>query len=277
VAAYKTFVGVCGAMRDGSVDDPESLPPGFSSADVAPSLQDLLDRWSRAAETNPALHDTRLAQRMRDTLVDMKTELAAVQRDANATLVRALPPIVERHRQAALKATDACIAEEETRLRTDPEIGVSIDPPAPFRVSRGSPGQAVLLKITSSTGKPAAANADGSLCGVGFKASTEHAGVSQDDLNRQITQPQWQEPVLAILGLHMEVTPGQPVERLGIRGMEFIGTPRAPEPAAQVRIYMAIFETPKGRTTFTCATPAEAFSDALPQLRAIRNTLRPPR
>jgi hypothetical protein len=285
--------------------------PRASAAAEALSLTELMAKWLLSTEGDVTLRDKPLAQRITATLLDIKSELAAVQHDANAALKRALPPLVKRDRQAALTAVDSCIATEEARLArepgaappppassaappsapaTDPAAdpaagsGLSVDPPAPFVVTRGQfvvtpeqTGPIVMLRITSSTGKPAPADGDGTLCDVVFRENPENAGVSQEEINQRVSGPQWHNDALASLRTSLDVDPGQPVERLGIRGMEFVATLRLPASARKVRIYMVMLETPKGHTTMTCATPAEGFADALPQFRAIRDTIRPPR
>lgn len=297
---------------------------GAEAGAEMPSLPELLERWTGFADSGTgafASGDRQLARRVKDTLEDMKTELTAVQRDANSALQRALPPIVQRNGQVVMTALDACIAEEEARLARTPDSrardartpdvraadgrasdarapdsaaaaatglppGLSIDPPHPFVVTRAPPGKSILLAITSPPGKPVAANVDGTLCGVGFKAASGlSASYTQAAINAIVSTPVWQEPALATLRTLLDVEPGREVELLGIRGMEFIGTPKAigGESGARsrnvknVRIYLALFDTPKGRTTLSCATMADALPGALPVFRSIRDTLRPAR
>ena len=59
--------------------------------------------------------------------------------------------------------------------------------------------------------------------------------------------------------------------------MEFIALEKKPAAAApRRRVYMAMLETPKGYTFLRCATPDEGFAAALPQFRALRDSLNPP-
>jgi hypothetical protein len=275
----------------------DAAAAGAVAAEPA-SFPEVLERWSTSTSVgaSPLMRDKRIAERVKETLTGIKTDLGAVQREANATLGRALPPIVRRDRDAAMKAVDVCIAEEEARLRRTPDApattppsraestpaaslpyGLSIDPPSPFIVSRGDPGQKVLLKVTSPAGKPPAVNVDGSLCGVGFGEAPQNAPFSQDAINEIVSGQEWRDRVLTSLRVMFDMDPGEPVDCLGIRGLEFIGTAKSGPRAADVRMYMVMLETPKGRTTFTCATTEKALPSALPVFRSILNTLHPAR
>jgi len=173
-------------------------------------------------------------------------------------------------------------SREKTRQTATPAAAppmptVTIDPPAPFVVEAGDPGQAVILKVRSTTGKPTAANTDGSLCGIGFRAVPEFGAASQELLNAQTADPRWQEGILAAIRANMTVPAGTPIEHEGLRGMEFQGLSKPGNPESPIRAYLAIFDSPKGRTTLTCVTPSPEFATALPQFRAILATLHPPR
>ncbi|QLP97430.1 MAG: hypothetical protein HZY79_08525 [Rhodoblastus sp.] len=52
---------------------------------------------------------------------------------------------------------------------------------------------------------------------------------------------------------------------------------RKSAPATRTRVYLAIFETPKGRTTLVCATARQAWDKALPIFRDIRAGITLPR
>lgn len=260
-------------------------------------------RWSKRSGATDC---QKSAKRTKETLEDIKSELDAVQREANAELKTKLPAVIERGRTAALSAVESCISEEQARLAREPDSrssaspssspspsraeapampagwppGLSIDPPATFIVTQGKPGEQALLKIKSATGKPPAANVDGSLCGVGFREAPQYANMTQAQLNQQTGGEEWHGMALATLRLLLDVDAGKPVDLHGIRGMEFIGAPKAGVADARsknVRMFLTMFDTPKGRTSFSCATTVDALEQALPVFRAIRDTLQPAR
>jgi hypothetical protein len=275
----------------------DTLMSGDNAGAEAASLPDLWARWSRLAEANPALRDKGIAQRIKDTLIDMRTELEAVQHEANAALARALPPLITRDKQAAMTAVDSCITTEQNRLAHTPDAGasagagagagagsgaaaaavLSIDPPAPFVVTRDRADTVTVMTLRSSTGKPAAVQEDGSLCQLMFAEDPEDTGKTQQQLNARASEQPWQQSLLDRLRAGMEVDHGQPFDLLGIRGTEFQGIRHAVGGEPKAGIYLTMLDTPKGRTVLTCATPADGFKDALATFRSIRDAIRPPR
>jgi hypothetical protein len=103
---------------------------------------------------------------------------------------------------------------------------------------------------------------------------------TQASINERIVRPEEHENLLAAArAAHMEIEPGKPFDLSGIRGMEFVAREQKPATAGAPRkaIYLVSLETPKGYTHLRCSTRDEDFATALPQFRAIRDTIRPPR
>jgi hypothetical protein len=89
-----------------------------STASLTPG--EFVAQWMKSPEAAPALGDKKIAQRIADTLRDVKNELDKVQHEANAALAQALPPIIRRDKAAAIAAVDTCIAAEKARLAKEP-------------------------------------------------------------------------------------------------------------------------------------------------------------
>jgi hypothetical protein len=282
----------------------KSVPVDMSS--TTDTFAAFLDRWLHSPEAAPTLRDQKIAKRIRDTLIDVKKELDAAAHEANDALRRALPPIIQRDKAATMAAIDVCIAAEEARLAAEPATAapaartpdrtptekpaekekapapvaaavLSIDPPAPFVVTHDTSGLIEVLKINSSTGQPVPGEADGSLCQAMFVENPSNAAHSQDFLNERMSKTDSRTAAGAMSPRSLEIRPGQLFDRLGIRGLEFVAKQQPPAGAAQMLIYVAMLETPKGGAYLRCVTPEKGFAEALTHLHAIRDSITPPR
>ncbi len=161
---------------------------------------------------------------------------------------------------------------------TDETTGLAVDPPPPFVASTGQhPRHDAVINIKSTTGTPHGANVDGSLCTVAYKHAPQNARLSQDDINAGIVKPEWMARMKAGFQLAFALDEPVPFQASGISGVELQGRPKAGPGAQEVRIYISLVETPKGRTMMTCATKQADMPKALPQFRKIRDAVRPPR
>jgi hypothetical protein len=133
------------------------------------------------------------------------------------------------------------------------------------------------MNLTSATGRPAAVPEDGSLCQLMFADDPEDAGRSQSQLNERAGDQAWRQSFLDRLRAGMDVDRDESFDLLGIRGIEVLGVKRVAAREAKAGIYLALLDTPRGRTVLTCATPADGFAEALAAFRSIREAIRPPR
>ncbi|HRJ69720.1 MAG TPA: hypothetical protein PK812_08930 [Beijerinckiaceae bacterium] len=161
--------------------------------------------------------------------------------------------------------------------QSDPAARFAARPPAPFTVAPSShPGNDRALVINSRSGKPTAANADGTLCKAAFKAAPSNAKLSQQQINGMMSTPEWRQNARAALEQAFSVNSGAVFSQAGVSGLEFVGTPKIGPGAAKTRVYLSMAETPAGRTTLSCATLASELETALPVFRAIRASLTMP-
>ena len=265
-----------------------ALVKSAASSPAAPSSSserplEVLGRWLASPAGTAVKGNKQLALRVRDTLVDIRNELNAIALETNTTLRREMPPIVQRDKQFAMAAIDGCIAAEAKRP-TKPPItatpsALSLDPPAPFVATEEKNGSIAYLKITSSTGKPAAVETDGSVCQASFVENPYGDRHTQAEINERIVKPESHEMLLAAGRGKMDFDPAKPFDRDGIRGMEFFAREKKPaaDGAPRKHVYMVMLETPKGYTFLRCATRDEEFAAALPQLRSLRDAITPPR
>ena len=156
---------------------------------------------------------------------------------------------------------------------TDTETGFGIDPPAPFTVEvSASLAEDRAFSIRSSTGQPPAAGT-GALCRAGFKAVPAATGVDQAALNARVDTPEVRADMLKPLKPRYIIEREEIIIIKGVRGVAYTAIPRAGPNAADVRVLLSFLETPKGRISLTCATPAASLEAALPAFEAIRASL----
>jgi hypothetical protein len=157
----------------------------------------------------------------------------------------------------------------------DSATGFAVDPPAPF-VVRPAKSQSydVAVAINSLTGTPALGIGDNYLCQVGFKAEAASADLTQEEINLQVSRPEWLDNAAAALSKTFDVTGKQTFVLAGATGIELVGQPKGGSPGADV--FVSIVDTPKGRTTLNCATRQEDMAAALNPFRLIRASITPP-
>ncbi|HRK23822.1 MAG TPA: hypothetical protein PLQ11_02600 [Beijerinckiaceae bacterium] len=156
---------------------------------------------------------------------------------------------------------------------TDAATGFGIAPPAPFTAERSAANaEDVAFSIRSPDGQPPAAGT-GALCRAGFKAAATSSGADQPTLNAKLDRP----PVLD--EMRKPLKPRYVIEREDLfqlgeaRGIAYTAIPRAGPNADTVRVVLSFVETPKGRVSLVCATPAPHLEAARPVFEAIRATL----
>ncbi len=156
---------------------------------------------------------------------------------------------------------------------TDAATGFGIDPPAPFTVEvSASLAEDRAFSIRSSTGMPPAAGT-GALCRAGFKAIPAAPGADQAALNAKVDRPEVRAEMLKPLKPRYVIEREEIIIVKGLRGVAYVATPRSGPNAADVRVVMSFLETPKGRISLTCATPAASLEAALPVFETIRASL----
>jgi hypothetical protein len=275
---------VAALLKSAAASDPARTAGSPSPASERPL--EVFGRWVSSPAGTAVKGNKEIALRVRDTLVDIRDEINLIALETNATLSREMPPIVRRDKAFATAAIDGCIAAEEKRLAQPapnaaaaPPEALSIEPPAPFVVTHEQNGAIAYLQITSSTGKPVAVEADGALCQASFIENPYGDRHTQAEINDRIIKPESHEMLLAAGRGKMDIEPAKAFDREGIRGVEFVAREKKPATAGAARkhIYMVMIETPKGYTFLRCATTDEEFAAALPQLRSIRDAIRPPR
>lgn len=151
-----------------------------------------------------------------------------------------------------------------------------VEPPAPFQAAAGKPrpNYDIVVTVNSTSGKPTSANADGNLCGVAYKQAPQNAALSQSDINERLTQPQWMEIIKSPFQAWSTIERTEIFEQDGVKGVELTVAPKAGPNHEAVRIYLALWETPKGRIVVSCAIKVDEMPQALVDLQTIRRATR---
>ena len=161
---------------------------------------------------------------------------------------------------------------------SDPETGFGVSPPAPFVVEAAPPASHDLaFGVTAAGGMPAKAGTSPYLCKIGFKRSGLNSSLTQTDINARVAGKQWREVSRKVLERIFTIDAEAPLAQGSATGVEYQVTPKFGPDAANVRSYIGLIETPKGRVMTSCATTAADWSTALPQFRAIQAAISLPR
>lgn len=131
--------------------------------------------------------------------------------------------------------------------------------------------------VDSASGFPPLAGTSKHLCEAGFKAAAQNARLTQRQINARAADRRRLERVKTILGAAFDVLAIRADGAGDVLGAEIEAKPKVGPGHEDARVYLAIFETPKGRTTLVCATARQAWDKALPIFRDIRAGITLPR
>lgn len=160
----------------------------------------------------------------------------------------------------------------------DDKTGLAVDPPAPFVATLAqSRNNDVTVAVDSTTGRPAPAGASPHLCLIAFKAEAANAAYTQAALNALVDDKAWREQARAKLQMIFAIDEETTFNLVGARGVEYRVTPVFGPQADRAHVVLSILETPRGRISQSCALAKSDSAAALPQVRAIRSSITPPR
>lgn len=160
----------------------------------------------------------------------------------------------------------------------DEATGLTLQPPAGYEVRKaeGDPRYSAVYAVQKGgevdTG-----------CKIAFQASPPPAGgeqtLSQDDINAFTQKKEWIELIRATLALRYDVATVEPFQQQGLHGAAVVADfkPIEGEPVADVRSYLVVVDTPKGRTTIVCVGQKAEFEKRRADFEAIARSVAPPR
>lgn len=187
---------------------------------------------------------------------------------------------------AALTAAAPAWAQEGGRFH-DAETGLSVDLPAPYVLAgrQDRPSYDIALAVKAGEGATVhPANSDGSLCGVAYVSAPSNEGLTQTQINAVVAGEGWLATAKAPMALLGKVEQAQTFTqaqaytkgaggRPSVKGGEFVIAPATGPGAETTRLYIAMWETPKGRVVVTCAGLVGEMPAALDAFRAVRGSV----
>jgi hypothetical protein len=122
-------------------------------------------------------------------------------------------------------------------------------------------------------------------CKVAFQPTQNAAGagepaLSQTEINAFTQKKEWIDLIRATLALRYDVASVEPFPHIGLSGAAVVADfkPIEGEPkAAEVRSFLVVFDTPKGRTTIVCVADKAGFAGRKSEFEAIARSVTPPR
>lgn len=153
----------------------------------------------------------------------------------------------------------------------DPATGFKVDPPPPYFVQPARSttyDEAVVIKSTTNT--PPTAPGDPYLCQIGLKKAADPGALTQAAINDQVGQPDFLANAAAAFAQTFDVSSQATFTQQGATGIELVGTSKTGDGTG---IFVSLVDTPIGRTSLNCVTPAAQLDNALAPFRQIRNAI----
>jgi hypothetical protein len=159
---------------------------------------------------------------------------------------------------------------------SDAGSGLRINPPSDYAVRPMSPTAPFSVRVAVK--EPGDRDTG---CQVAFEALPQNARLSQTEINRIASEPDWRERARWSIAAFSDVSEEQPYHQSDIIGVSLIAemkpTFAAPDRAKALRNFMAILETPKGRTTIVCTAEKEKFESRRAAFLDVVQGVEPPR
>ena len=162
---------------------------------------------------------------------------------------------------------------------TDQATGLAIEPPAPFTatlVDRLPANTAAMINVTLPGSTAGGFVGDNDECAITFRLLPQNAPYTQQQINATAVSPEMKNLTKASLQLGFDVGDAVEFDIAGAAGLEFVGKMKA-GPRAGVPTYIATVQTPKGATLLMCFSSSARFEGLVPQFRAVRDAIKPPR
>lgn len=160
---------------------------------------------------------------------------------------------------AAAAFVFACLAPAFAQPVTDTASGLSATPPPGYtaELSQPRPRYVADISVRRAEDRP------GMGCRVGFQSAPQNNSLTQAQINEQSAKPEWRNLIRATMELIYNVTSIDSFEHDGIKGAVVIALikPRdgLPPEAADIRNFLVMLETPKGRTNIVCVALKDSF------------------
>ncbi|WP_245258558.1 hypothetical protein [Methylopila sp. M107] len=171
----------------------------------------------------------------------------------------------------------AAFAAEPVR---DEATGLSLQPPNGYEAKKveGDPRYAAVYAVQKK-------NEVETGCKIAFQPSQAPGAdpgeaLSQTDINDFTKKKEWTELIRATLALRYNVATVDAFEHQGLMGAAVVADfkPIEGEPqTAEVRSYLVVLDSPKGRTTIVCVGDKKTFAGRKSEFEAVARSVTPPK
>lgn len=159
----------------------------------------------------------------------------------------------------------------------DKATGFSVNPPAGFVASPSSHRKHdAAVVVNSSSGKPVATNSDKNLCKIAYKNSPKNNRFTRAQINALVVTPARKNLLKNAFGRVFTLSHTSQFTHQQYEAFEFHGAPKFGPNHENVRMFISIIETRKGRASMICATSVNDFASGLKAFRAIRASMNVP-
>ena len=157
----------------------------------------------------------------------------------------------------------------------DDATGLAVLPPDGYKAERaeGDARYAVVFAVQKADEAETG-------CKIAFQAAPQNAGLTQPEINAFTQKKEWTELIRATLSLRYDVASVMPFEQGGLAGAAVVAdfkTTEGEPKTAELRSYLVLIDTPKGRTTVVCVGDKAGFDARKPEFEAIARAVSPPR
>jgi hypothetical protein len=158
----------------------------------------------------------------------------------------------------------------------DPATGLAVNPP-PGSVAKpraGSGHYTVEFEVKKPDDKDTG-------CRVGFLHNQANAAFTQQELNAHAATPEWANEIRRVFSQALEIISLEPFEHASVLGSVIVVDrkmlPGTPPRAAEIRSWLIVLETPKGRTNMDCNAEKTSFDARRSEFEAVARGITPPR
>lgn len=159
---------------------------------------------------------------------------------------------------------------------SDDRSGLRVDPPAGYAVTAlaSSPPFTVRVAVKEAGDRDTG-------CQVAFEPLPQNARLTQAEINKIAGEPDWRERARWSIISFSDVSEEQAYSQDGISGLSLVAEMKpsfaAPDRAKNLRHFMTVLETPKGRTTTVCTAEKANFEARRTGFLEVVRGVEPPR
>jgi hypothetical protein len=176
---------------------------------------------------------------------------------------------------AGLVVAAASVAPAQADVYDNKTLPIYFRTPEGFPIRPATvPGYDLVLRINPTGNFPRRAAGEDFLCEISWKSVPSQQARTQQWLNDRWTDEAVMTQALGAVAAIMQVKSDQTFTMADVAGKELIG-PMRNDPSTVV--VMSVANTPRGRVQMLCMLQAAEAEAALPVLRSIRDTIRPPK